>query len=100
MRVKPRRAVAPRQGGADVDPAVKAREGMPLRLVNAGDDAPGDAFLMIDAAQRLGRVGVAQADFARAQVFGAGDVLRARQLPETKVRRSRPEDVELPRRVV
>ena len=53
---------------------------MALRLVGAGDDPPGDALFMIDAAKRLGGVRVAQADLGRAQVLGAGDILRAGQL--------------------
>src|SRR4029453_18012333 len=100
MCVEPYRAVAPRQGRAEIDAAVEPRKEMSFRLVRGNDDAPGYAFFMVHAPKRLRGVGVAQSDLGRAQVLRAGDILGARKLIETEEGGRRTEDVELARRIV
>ena len=71
-----------------------------IGLVAAGNDSPGKAFFMVDPAKRLGGVGIAQPDLARANFLGTENVLRRRQLGEPELGRRRAEEIELARGIV
>src|SRR3954469_3431074 len=100
MGIDPHGAVRQRKRQSVVDAAVELRVEVALREIDAGDRPPGDAFLMIDAPERLAGVGVSRTRFEREDVLWARDILRGGQLFQAEEDRSGGEKIELARRIV